>query len=232
MIYASVIACRPNGLETFPCLVLNTKWVRKANWTKTFGGRSFLLARTSLTFLRAGQWCARSWRACSDERWIGVDWRWLGVVTHGLGSDAVNRGVMWRCGWCGGWPVAGAHTGEARESSGARHPDGEADSEHLRIGRARTGVEWGALFAVSAPAVSPPLLGCDKSDPKFGESPDIEFHVFYLAFPADVFSVSFGQTFAFGARCDDSEYFRPLEKMTLGKRFFFPRVIFCCSSNL
>lgn len=30
----------------------------------------------------------------------------------------------------------GAYTGETRESSGARHPDGEADSEHLRIGRA------------------------------------------------------------------------------------------------
>lgn len=42
-----------------------------------------------------------------DEGWIGEDGRWLGVVTHGLGSDAVKRGVMWRWGWCGGWPVAG-----------------------------------------------------------------------------------------------------------------------------
>lgn len=57
--------------------------------------------------------------------------------------------------------MAGAYAGEARESSGARHPDGEAESEHLRIGRAENqqGARGSDRGERRAPPVSPPAAG-------------------------------------------------------------------------
>lgn len=139
---------------------------------KSLRGHSCLLAQTNSTFcVRASVLRAFSTRMF-DERlgWTDCDWA----------SWRTGLAVMlWRGVWCDDEDevVAGRWRARVRERR-VSHLVLAIRMERLTRSTwgssARgTGGEWGALFAVSAPAVSPPLLGCDISDSKFGESTDI-----------------------------------------------------------
>lgn len=149
--------------------------------------------------------CAHSWRACSTRSGLGwTDGDWASWRT----GSAV---MLWRGVWCDeeDGVVAGRWRARMRERR-VSHLALASLMERGWVGapedRTRGGPagQWGAVLAASAPAVSPPLLGCDRSDSKFGKSTETEFHACSYGFRTEVFSGSFGQIFGFDVHCDDS----------------------------